>query len=463
MTPPPSSGASAIPRADELRRAGAEMHQLAAELFPFCRSITGDGLRATLRRINDELPIIIHEVPTGTPVLDWTIPREWNIRDAWIKNSGGERVVDFRKSNLHVVNYSVPIRRRMGLSELKPKLISLPSHPDWIPYRTSYYREDWGFCLAHRDLMRLAEDDYEVCIDSTLEPGALSYGELLIRGERSDEFLISAHCCHPSLANDNLSGVVLAVALGRHLQQLQLRFSYRILFAPGTIGAIAWLARNEDGLDRVKHGLVLTSVGDAATMTYKRSRQGNASIDRALEEVLIRTGTPHRILDFTPSGYDERQYCSPGFNLPVGCLMRSLHGTFPEYHTSADNLDFIRPEYLADSFATVLRAIELIETGTVPGGAERDRGGAKEATRSAPAEGQRRCLNLYPRGEPQLGKYGVYEALQGDITAALWVLNFSDGQHSLADIAKRAALGFDKVAHAADILITRGLLKEVGP
>jgi aminopeptidase-like protein len=409
MTPPSSSGASTIPRADELRRAGAEMHQLAAELFPFCRSITGDGLRTTLRRINEEIPITIHEVLTSTPVLDWTIPREWNIRDAWIKNSRGERVVDFQKSNLHVVNYSVPVRRRMVLSELKPKLFSLPAHPDWIPYRTSYYREDWGFCLAHRDLMRLPEDNYEVCIDSTLDPGALSYGELLVRGERSDEFLISAHCCHPSLANDNLSGVVLAVALGRHLQQRQLRLSYRIVFAPGTIGAIAWLARNEAGLDRIKHGLVLTSVGDPAAITYKRSRQGNASIDRALEEVLNRTHTPHRILDFSPSGYDERQYCSPGFNLPVGCLMRSLHGTFPEYHTSADNLDFIRPECLAGSLDTVLRAIDLIETGTGPEGSKQDLGGDKKSTASnAPTGGQRRCLNLKPRGEPQLGKYGVY-------------------------------------------------------
>jgi aminopeptidase-like protein len=310
--------------------------------------------------------------------------------------------------------------------------------------------------------MRLPEDDYEVCIDSTLEPGALSYGELVIRGERSDEFLISAHCCHPSLANDNLSGVVLAVALARHLQQRRSQLTYRIIFAPGTIGAIAWLARNEDGLDRIKYGLILTSVGDAAPITYKRSRQGNASIDRALEEVLNQISAPHRILDFSPSGYDERQYCSPGFNLPVGCLMRSLHGTFPEYHTSADNLDFLRPESLAGSLDTVLRAIDLIETATVPEDAERDRGGENETTNGA-AGGERRCLNLKPRGEPQLGKYGVYEALKGDLTAALWVLNFSDGRHSLADIAKRAALGFDKVAYAADILITRGLLKEVEP
>jgi aminopeptidase-like protein len=439
--------------------AGAEMFTLAAELFPVCRSITGDGLRTTLRRIAEEIPITIHEVPTGTAVLDWTIPREWNIRDAWIKNSHGERVVDFRRSNLHVVNYSVPVHVRMDLAALKTRLHSLTEHPDWIPYRTSYYREDWGFCLPHRALLSLPQDDYEVCIDSTLEPGALSYGELLIRGESTDEFLFSAHCCHPSLANDNLSGVTMAVALARHLQRRRTRLSYRFLFVPGTIGAITWLAGNEAHLSRIKHGLVLTCVGDPAAITYKRSRRGSAPIDRALEQVMARSEEPHRIVDFSPCGYDERQYCSPGFNLPVGCLMRSVHGTFPEYHTSADNLDFIRPESLADTFDKVLQAVELIESAEVSGAPDRE--GRDVGVAGRVASGQRRCLNLKPRGEPQLGKYGIYEALPHDIGPALWVLNYSDGHHSLAEIAARGALSFDKVAHAADILITRGLLKEV--
>ncbi|HWN96508.1 MAG TPA: DUF4910 domain-containing protein [Methylomirabilota bacterium] len=437
------------------------MHALASELFPICRSITGDGLRATLRRIQREVPITIHEVPSGTPVLDWTIPDEWNIRDAWIKNARGERVVDFRDSNLHVVNYSTPVRRRLRLAELKGHLHTLPDHPDWIPYRTSYYQRDWGFCLAHNQLQQLDDGEYEVCIDSTLAPGALSYAELLIPGETQNEFLISCHCCHPSLANDNLSGVVVGVALAqavRDLRKSPSHFSYRFLFLPGTIGAITWLARNEDRISRIKHGLVLTCLGDDGDITYKKSRRADAEIDRAVQETLNETGASHRILDFFPYGYDERQYCSPGFNLPVGCLMRSPHGTFPEYHTSADNLTFITPEALGDSLEKILAVLGRIERQRV--------GPSHDSPDHAPCfthHTSRRFLNLKPKGEPQLGKYGLYEAMNGDVVPALWVLNFSDGLHSLAQIAIKSGLSFDKLARAADILSSHGLLKEVGP
>ena len=445
---------------------GAEMKSLAAELFPICRSITGDGLRKTLHRIQQEIPIRIHEVPSGTQVLDWTIPDEWNIRDAWIKNSRGERVVDFQQSNLHVVNYSSPVRARFSLSELKARLHSLPQHPDWIPYRTNYYQPDWGFCLSHRQLSQLAGGEYEVCIDSTLSPGSMSYGELLIPGETNDEFLISCHCCHPSMANDNLSGLVLAVALARRLQEFSSRrCSYRFLFSPGTIGAIAWLARNRRTVSRIKHGLVLTCVGDAGNITYKKSRRGNASIDRAVQQVLRESGAPHRIIDFFPYGYDERQFCSPGFNLPLGCFMRSQHGKFPEYHTSADNLDFLKAEALADSLEKLLSAIELIENQDAFD--DESPGFDRESRISyhvfPTTHHHRRFLNLKRHGEPQLGKYGVYESLGGDVMPALWLLNFSDGEHSLSDIAARSGLSFDKLLHAADILISRGLLKEVRP
>jgi aminopeptidase-like protein len=285
----------------------------------------------------------------------------------------------------------------------------------------------------------------------------LSYGELFVRGETDDEFLISVHCCHPSLANDNLSGISVAVALAKGLSHRKL--SFRFLFIPGTIGAITWLARNEDKLARIKDGLVLTCVGDSADITYKKSRRGNARIDHAVQQVLWDSGESHRVIDFFPYGYDERQYCSPGFNLPVGCLMRSQHGTFPEYHTSADNLEFIKPEFLADSLERILSVIELIESDHGPPGSAC---GAEDDARSA-KPGSRFFLNLKPKGEPQLGKYGLYEALNGDVMPALWVLNFSDGRHSLQKIAARAGLPFDKVASTADILVSRGLLKEVKP
>ena len=471
-----------------VRDPGRWMHAFAAGLFPICRSITGAGLRATLRRVQQEIPITIHEVPTGTPVLDWTIPDEWNIREGWIENARGERVVDFARNNLHVVNYSAPFRGRLTLEELQPHLHSLPEQPDWIPYRTTYYRRDWGFCLAHRQRQSLVEGDYQVCIDATLEPGSLSYGEWFLPGQTDDEFLISVHCCHPSLANDNLSGLAVAVALAKELAHAAgttsgtpvgqmaagtaaplalasrtFRHSYRFLFIPGTIGAITWLARNEPRLARIQHGLVLTCVGDAGPVTYKKSRRSNAPIDRAVVEVLRDSGAAHRVIDFFPYGYDERQYCSPGFDLPVGCFMRSQHGRFPEYHTSADNLEFIQPAALADTLEKLWRVVEVVERADVKReDVNRESGGRVSTNAQPPPHGQR-FLNLKPKGEPQLGKYGLYEALNGDVTPALWVLNFSDGAHSLAEIAARAALPFDNIARAADILLSRGLLKEVEP
>jgi aminopeptidase-like protein len=427
-----------------------------------------------LQQIQEEIPIAIHEVPSGTPVLDWTIPDEWNIREAWIADARGRRAVDFRNSNLHVVNYSVPVRRRVSRAELETHLHSLPDRPDWIPYRTTYYKRDWGFCLAHRQRAPLRDEEYDVCIDATLAPGALSYGELLVPGQTEDECLISCHCCHPSLANDNLSGIAIAVALAATLRNAiaPRHTAFRFLFVPGTIGAIAWLARNKGNVGRIKHGLVLTCLGDPGPLTYKRSRRGDAPIDGAAEQVLTGAALADRIVDFSPYGYDERQYCSPGFNLPIGCLMRSPHGTFPQYHTSADNLDFIKPEALADSFEKLMAILDALERA-------RDRGSAPEAGRTAAkrrsaARGRgeesgiataagRRFLNLKPWGEPHLGKYGIYEAFDGDIMPALWMLNFSDGRHSVDDIARKSGLPFDKLAGAADILSSRGLLKEVEP
>jgi aminopeptidase-like protein len=340
--------------------AGKELYRFATDLFPICRSITGAGIRQTLESIGRRVPLRVAEVSSGTTVFDWVVPKEWNIRDAYIKGPDGTRIVDFQKSNLHVLNYSVPVHETMRLSELKPHLFTLPEHPGWIPYRTSYYQENWGFCLSHDQLLALEDGLYEVCIDSTLEDGHLSYGEFYSPGRSTDEVLISCHSCHPSLANDNLSGIAVATALAQLLSGHDLRYSYRFLFIPGTIGAITWLALNPEEARRIRHGLVLTCIGDAAGFHYKRSRRGDAEIDRAAENVLRHSGESSEILNFSPFGYDERQYCSPGFNLPVGCLMRSVWGTFPEYHTSADNLDFIQPMQLAGSLRVCAGILDVL-------------------------------------------------------------------------------------------------------
>ena len=298
------------------------MYELMADLFPLCRSITGAGLRDTLDRIGKILPLQLSEVPTGTQAFDWTVPKEWNIRDAWVANARGEKVIDFRTSNLHVVNYSAPVRRRLSLDELRPHLHTLPDHPTWVPYRTSYYAETWGFCLGQDALDRLPDGEYEAVIDATLEDGSLTYGECVLPGTSAEEILVSSHVCHPSLANDNLSGVVVATYLASVLAQTERRYTYRFLFAPGTIGAIVWLSRNEDLVDRIRAGLVLACVGDDGPVVYKRSRRGDAEVDRAAAHVLRGRGLGDEVVDFSPYGNDERQFCSPGFDLPVGAITR---------------------------------------------------------------------------------------------------------------------------------------------
>lgn len=418
---------------------GRDMHRLIEALYPICRSITGDGVRETLRIVAREIPLSIHEVPSGTKVFDWTVPPEWNIRDAYVKNGRGERVIDFRASNLHVINYSRPVRATMTLDELRPHLFADPAHPDWVPYRTTYYQDNWGFCLSARALAALPDDRYEVCIDSTLADGALTYGECLVPGAGRDEILVSCHICHPSLCNDNLSGIAVASQLLRRLLARRSRYTYRFLFIPGTIGSITWLALNEDKLAAIRHGLVAVNLGDPGKMHYKRSRHGNAEIDQVVEYVLARQGGDHTVLDFEPYGYDERQFCSPGINLAVGCLMRTPHGQFPEYHTSADNLDLVQPAFLVHSLETFWTVFQVLE-------------------------GNRTYRNLLPKCEPQLGKRGLYEAIGGRSDtkarqmALLWVLNLSDGRHSLLDIAKRARLDIDLVIDAAAALERHDLL-----
>jgi len=421
---------------------GEGMHALIRELYPICRSITGDGVRATLSILGRYVPLDIHEVPSGTKALDWTVPREWNIRDAYVRDANGRRVVDFAASNLHVVSYSIPVHQRMTLAQLRPHLHTLPDQPDLVPYRTSYYHEAWGFCLSQRQLDGLEEGEYEVFIDSSLQDGSLTYGECYLRGELQDEILISAHVCHPSLANDNLSGIAVATFLAAHLMNQPRRLSYRIILIPGTIGSLTWLSQNEDHLGTIRHALVLAGVGDRGNLIYKLSRRETADVDRAVEQVLRETDRPFQIRPFSPWGYDERQFNSPGFDLPAGLLMRAPHGAYPEYHTSADDLSFVHPESLAESLAICRAVVQLLERNLA-------------------------YLNLSPKGEPQLGRRGLYDPIGGtsgrpDQLAMLWVLNQSDGTNSLLDIARRSGLKFDQLWHAATALLAAGLLEVSG-
>lgn len=433
---------SMIKEADmDFERIGGEIHAIAAELYPICRSITGDGVRETLDILRRHAPFDRVEVPTGSAAFDWEVPMEWSIREAYIATTDGRRVVDFADHNLSVVGYSVPVTARMPLAQLKQHIHTLPEQPTLIPYRTSYYAPTWGFCMPHQTLMQLTDGEYDVRIDSSLRPGSLTYGELLIPGDREQEVLLTAHICHPSLANDNCAGLALAATLARLLEaRPRRRYSYRFLLSPGTIGPLTWLSRNQTRTHLIEHGLVLSCVGDGGGPTYKRSRRGDAKIDRAMAHVLKHLAPDAQVMDFSPYGYDERQFCSPGFNLPVGLFQRSLHGTFPEYHTSADNLAFIRPEHLAFSLRIVLAALDVIEADCHP-------------------------INLVPYGEPQLGRRGLYGNVGGgkttsaDIMAMLWVLNLADGSHSLLDIAERAAVPFADINRAALRLAHAGLLE----
>ncbi|MFC1771738.1 DUF4910 domain-containing protein [Pseudomonadota bacterium] len=425
----------------ELDNIGIEMHQLVEELYPICRSITGDGVRDTLGIINQHIPLEITELASGTKVFDWEIPREWNIKDAYVKDGNGKRIIDFNASNLHVVNYSQPVNTTVGLEELKQHVYTLPDQPELVPYRTSYYEKQWGFCASHMLMESLGQDSYEVCIDSSHENGSLTYGECYIQGSSDNEFLLSCHVCHPSLCNDNLSGIALLTLLGRLLEKRKhLRYSYRLLFIPATIGSIAWLWKNEKQVNRIKHGLVVTCVGDGGRFTYKRSRRSNVEIDRAVVHSLQSSNMDYRIKEYFPYGYDERQYCSPGFDLPVGCLMRSPHGEYAEYHTSADNLDFVRAEFLQESLEQYLNVIDIIE-------------------------GNVTYVSKNMKCEPQLGKRGLYKAIGGDDgrgnqqLAMLWVLSLSDGKHTLLDMAERSGMDFRLLKKTADVLFEHGLLE----
>ena len=422
--------------ADQLPVTGAWVDRLLGDLFPFDRSITGEGTRASLRRVADELPLEIVEVPSGTPVLDWTVPDEWNLRSARLHGPDGTLVADASELNLHVVNYSIPQHAQLDLEELTPRLHSLPDRPHLIPYRTSYYRPEWGFCIAEEVRAGLPAGTYDVAIDTEIGPGSLSYGELFIPGATRDEVLITTHVCHPSMANDNLSGIAAAACVGRWILQDERRLSYRLLFIPATIGAITWLGLHRDDTAHIRHGLVLAGLGDAGPLLYKRSRRGNSVTDRAMAHLLRGRGTT---IDWYPYGYDERQFNSPGFDLPVGRLSRTMHGTYPEYHTSGDDLGFVAADQILAAARVVIELLDVLESDLVP-------------------------RNLEPYGEPQLGRRQLYRSTGGTMDAKstemayLWLLSLADGSTDLVEIAARAELPLPTLVAAARDLSAAGLL-----
>jgi aminopeptidase-like protein len=420
------------------REIGEELLALMRELFPIPRSLTGDGVRQTLGVLGREIPLEIVETPSGTKVFDWTVPREWNLRGAWIDGPDGTRVLDAANSPLHVLGYSVPVDAVVGLDELRDHVFTRADDPDLIPYRTSYWTEQWGFCMTRRQLESLEEGDYRVVVDATLENGSLTSGEVNLPGTSASEFLLTTHVCHPALANDNLSGVVLLWALAKTLASQKLTHTFRLLWSPGTLGPLCWLARNLETLDRVEHGLVVSCVGDPGPLRYKRSRQGEAQIDRASSYVVARD--PANIVsDWQPTGGDERQFGSPGFDLPVGTLSRTPHGLFPEYHSSADNLGLVTAEALGAAFSTALTIVDLLETNAI-------------------------YRNLSPYGEPQLGKRGLYQSVPDGTNpelAYLWVLNLSDETNDLLTIAERSGLPFETIRAAAETLEQHELLERI--
>ncbi len=398
---------------------GLWMHSLARELWPICRSLTGNGVRLTLQKIQRELPsLTIHEVPSGTRCFDWEVPNEWNIKDAWVIGPDGEKVIDFRANNLHVVGYSEPVDVEMDFEELRPRLFSLPGQPTAIPYITSYYKRFWGFCVSHEQLQGFKPGKYRVMIDSTLEPGSLTYGELFLPGREQSEVLLSTYVCHPSLANNELSGPVVTVALAQWLSTLpDRRLSYRIYFGPETIGAIVYLARNLSTLKQnMRAGYVITCVGDDRSYSFLPSRLGNTLADRVTRSVMRAMVPAFKEFSFLTRGSDERQYCSPGADLPVVSVMRTKYANYPEYHTSLDDLDLITPDGLKGAFDVLKGCIHMLENN-------------------------RTYRTAHPC-EPQLGKRGLYPSISTKDTAdqvkdMLNLLAYCTGEEDLVAIAER--------------------------
>ncbi|GAB4204746.1 MAG: DUF4910 domain-containing protein [Bacteroidia bacterium] len=407
-------------------------------LFPICRSITGNGVRETLKIISEIIPLNIYEIPSGTTIFDWTVPKEWNIKDAYIITPDGQKICDFKRHNLHVVNYSVPVHKKISFDELKQHLHTLPNKPNAIPYVTSYYKENWGFCITYDEYKKLPQQgEYEILIDSTLSDGHLTYADYVLEGDTPNEILISTYVCHPSMANNELSGPLVAMFLYQKLSQLRKRkYTYRFVFIPETIGALVYLHQFGNHLKKYcKAGYVITCIGDRGIFHYKQSKYGNTLADKAAIHTLKHSKKLFRILPFYPGGSDERQYCSPAFNLPVGSLMRTPYREFPEYHTSLDNKNFISFKALKESVEMYFQIMMTLESNE-------------------------KYINLQPYGELQLGKRGLYigDLSREDIMQIMYILQYSDGNNDLIDIAERAKTKVNHLKKLADILQQHNLL-----
>ncbi|MGI9390297.1 MAG: DUF4910 domain-containing protein [Boseongicola sp.] len=420
---------------------GKWAHDLARELWPFPRSLTGKGVRQTLDVLERELPNLERQsVPTGYRAFDWEVPREWNLNRAWIETPTGSVICDTDLNNLHVVGYSLPTDKTLPLAALKDHLHTEPGQPDAIPYVTSYYADAWGFCLSQDQLEALPDGDYRAVIDATLEPGHLEYADLLIPGETDQEIVFSTYLCHPSMANNELSGVVVASALARIVTAMpQRKFTYRFVFVPETIGTLVYLSKRLKHLRRhVAAGFVLTCVGDECGRSYLASRWEDTLADRVALAAITETGQTYDRYSFLDRGSDERQYCAPGIDLPFCSVMRSKYGTFPEYHTSMDNLEFVTPKGLGESIAVHRRMIEILEN------------------------------NLRPKakvfGEPQLGRRGLYDTLsrKGSATGARLLLNvlaYADGKSDLFELSEKFGVTLTEVEEVVALLDRHELLE----
>jgi len=420
---------------------GLQMHQLMTMAFPICRSITGDGVRETLRIISGIIPLTIHEVPTGTAAFDWSVPKEWNIRDAYVADESGNRVVDFKQHNLHVVGYSIPVDKWITLSELQEHLYSLPEQPNAIPYVTSYYKERWGFCISHDERTKLKEGKYRVYIDSTLKEGSLTYGEYILKGETEQEIFLSTYVCHPSMANNELSGPLVTAFIAKWLASRPRKYTYRIIFIPETIGSITYLSRNLEVMRKnVKVGFNISCIGDNRAYSYVASRYENTLADKVASNVLSFNHPDFIKYSFLDRGSDERQYCSPGVDLPLVTLSRSKYGTYPEYHTSLDNLDFVTGEGLLGGYELIKDCINVIENN--------------------------RVFRVTCYGEPQLGKRGLYPNLStkksgASVETMMDFIAYADGNNDLLSVSNIIRKPVREIVPIAEKLLEAGLLEEV--
>ena len=422
---------------------GTQMYSWANDLFPICRSLTGDGVRETLKFIKEIIPDLkIKEVPSGTKAYDWIVPNEWNIKNAYIENEQGKRIIDFNNNNLHVIGYSEPIDIWLERDELINNLYSLPDQPDAIPYITSYYSRKWGFCLTHKQLESLPKGKYHVVIDSELKPGVMNYGELIINGETKEEIFLSTYICHPSMANNELSGPVVSIALANWLLNLKKRrYTYRIVFIPETIGSIIYLSQHLDHLKKhVVAGFNITCIGDEREYSYLPSRQEQSLSDQVALHVFKYLGLDFKKYSFLDRGSDERQYCSPGVDLPIASIMRSKYGTYPEYHTSLDNLDFISPNGLEGGYGVLLQCLKCLESNRI----------------------------YKPRVicEPQLGKRGLYPTLSTktsmmEVKDMMNFLAYCDGSKDLLQIAEKIDIPVWNLFSIVERLIKNKIIDQV--